>query len=191
MPGEYVRILSKNTFTVRTLALLFEDAGYTLTENSDTAELTVTDIPSALGEDKKSSYIYLAERGSALPKGADAVIAKPYSWDELLRTAEEVTSAKKLDGGLALRADTVVYKGKSAALTKREAKLFEFFKANENTPVTREKMLMEVWQDGAKDTNVTDVYVNYLRKKLKTAFGADFIKSVRGVGYMYSETEGG
>ena len=189
MPGEYVRILSKNTFTVRTLTLLFEDAGYTLTENADTAELTVTDIPAVLGENKRGSYIYLADRGSSLPKGADAVVAKPYSWEELLRTAEAIIKEKSFDGGLTLRANTVVYKGKSVLLTKREAKLFEFFKANENTPVTREKMLNEVWQDEAKDTNVTDVYVNYLRKKLRSAFGADFIKSVRGVGYMYSETE--
>ena len=189
MPGEYVRILSKNTFTVRTLTLLFEDAGYTMTENADTAELTVTDIPTVLGENKRGVYIYLADRGSALPKGADAVVAKPYSWDELLRTAEAVTSAKSLDGGLTLRTDTVVYKGKSAVLTKREAKLFEFFKANQSKAVTREEMLRAVWDDEAKDTNVTDVYVNYLRKKLKTAFGMDFIKSVRGIGYIYSETE--
>lgn len=189
MPGEYVRIVSKNTFTVRTLELLFEDAGYTLTESADTAELTVTDIPAVLGENSGGSYIYLADRGAALPKGADAVIAKPYSWEELLRTAETVVSAQRLDGGLALRSDTVVYKGKSAVLTNREAKLFEFFKENENKPVTRGEMLTNVWEDGAKDTNVTDVYVNYLRKKLKMAFGRDFIRSVRGVGYIYSENE--
>ncbi len=189
MPGEFVRILSKNTFTVRTLTLLFEDAGYTPTDDPDRAELTVTDIPAVLGEDKRGVCIYLADRGSALPKGADSVIEKPYSWDELIRTADMLVLAKSTCEGITLRADTLVYKGKSTVLTGREKKLFEFFKANQNKTVTREEMLRTVWGDGAKDTNVTDVYVNYLRKKLKSAFGADFIKSVRGVGYIYSETE--
>lgn len=183
-----VRIISKNEFTLRTLTLLFEQRGYTVTDTPDEAELTVTDTPLSAPE-QHGAYIYLAERGSALPKGADAVVEKPFSWERLLETADAVIRERTLREGVALRGDTLVYNGKSIKLTEREARLFEFFKARENTPVTREEMLVNVWDSGEKGTNITDVYVNYLRKKLKSAFGADFIKSVRGVGYIYRETE--
>ncbi len=183
MSEGFVRIISKNVFTVRSLTLIFEDAGYTVTDSADEAELTVTDTPSALGDEKHGVFVYLADRGSALPKGAAAVIAKPFSWKELLDTVEALL--RRRTDGIVLRGDTLVYKGKSVKLTEREAKLFEFFKLHEGTPVTREEMLASVWETGQGGTNVTDVYVNYLRKKLKAAFGADFITSVRGVGYVY------
>lgn len=187
MSEGFVRIISKNVFTVRSLTLIFEDAGYTVTDSADEAELTVTDTPSVLAGDRRGVFVYLADRGSALPKGADAVIAKPFSWKELLDAAESLMRRRTESDGIALRGDTLVYKGKSVRLTEREAKLFEFFKSHENIPVTREEMLATVWGMEQGGTNVTDVYVNYLRKKLKAAFGADFIKSVRGVGYIYSE----
>ena len=181
-----VRIISKNEFTLRTLTLLFEQTGYTVTDAPDEAELTVTDMAPTVPE-RRGAYVYLADRGSALPKGADAVVEKPFSWEKLLEAAEAVICERNVREGVTLRADTLVYKGKSTKLTEREARLFEFFKSRENTPVTREEMLACVWNDSEKSTNITDVYVNYLRKKLKSAFGADFIKSVRGVGYIYSE----
>ncbi len=182
-----IRIVSKNEFTLRTLTLLFEETGCTVTDTPDEAELTVSDAP--LSEpDIHGAYIYLAPRGSALPKGADAVIEKPFSWEKLLETADAVIRERTRREGVTLRADNLVYMGKSVKLTEREAKLFEFFKAHENKPVTREEMLSFVWGVDAKDTNVTDVYVNYLRKKLKSTFGADLIRSVRGFGYVYSET---
>ena len=189
MSAEFVRIVSKNDFTVRTLTLLFEDAGYTVTDDANKAELTVTDIASELDRIASGDSIYLAQRGAALPKGATVVLAKPVSWDELVSTADALASARARGSGIELRGDTLVWGGKSVKLTEREAKLFLFFKSSENKPVTREEMLCEVWGVGEKNTNLTDVYVNYLRKKLKTAFGADFISSVRVVGYVYREKE--
>ena len=184
----YIRIVSKNDFTIRTLTLLFEDAGYSVTDKPEEAELTISDTP--LSDAVIGAHIYLADRGTALPKGVDAVIAKPFSWEELLGVVETIIRERTAGVGICLRADTLVFGGKSVKLTEREAKLFEFFKSNADKPVTREEMLDKVWGMGEKNTNLTDVYVNYLRKKLKSAFGAELIKSVRGVGYIYSEKGG-
>lgn len=185
--GGYIKIVSKNDFTLRTLTLLFEDAGYTVTDKSEEAELTVSDMP--LSDATLGAHVYLADRGAALPKGVDAVIANPFSWEELLGVVEAIIRERTVGVGISLRADTLVWGGKSVKLTEREAKLFEFFKSNADKPVTREEMLAGVWGVGEKNTNLTDVYVNYLRKKLKSTFGAELIKSVRGVGYVYSEKE--
>lgn len=82
---------------------------------------------------------------------------------------------------------TVSYRGKKVRLTDREADLFKYLLSHRGETVSREDIRKNVWEkNGLIDTNVTDVYVSYLRRKLKPLFGDGVIISVRGKGYILS-----
>ena len=73
-------------------------------------------------------------------------------------------------------------------LTKREFALFSLLFARAGQVVTRTELLRTVWKDEVeRDTNIVDVYVNFLRKKLEESFGERLIRSVRGRGYSFEE----
>ncbi len=76
----------------------------------------------------------------------------------------------------------VSYEGKNAVLTKLEFQLFLMLK-NAKGPLSREDIRKALWQNTEK-TNISDVYVCYLRKKLSVLFGDGFLTSVRGKGYI-------
>ena len=78
---------------------------------------------------------------------------------------------------------TVSLGGNSVCLTEREGKLFEFLWNHRGECVSRAEIREAVWENDA-DTNVIDVYVTYLRRKLTPLFGAGAIRSVRGKGYV-------
>jgi DNA-binding response OmpR family regulator len=83
------------------------------------------------------------------------------------------------------RAKQVIFDGKSIALTSTEFKLLEFLLRNKNKVVNRMEILEKVWGiDFNMGTNVVDVYVNYLRKKLLTHTGKKPIQTIFGMGYM-------
>lgn len=83
------------------------------------------------------------------------------------------------------RAKQVIFDGKSIALTSTEFKLLEFLLRNKNNVVNRMEILEKVWGiDFNMGTNVVDVYVNYLRKKLLTHTGKKPIQTIIGMGYM-------
>lgn len=133
---------------------------------------------------------------AALESGADDYMPKPFSFEELLarvrlrlRTPESSSassaSATQLTAGgltLDLRARTVLVDGQWVDLSAREFSLAETFFRNEGQVLTREQLLSSVWgYYFDTSSNVVDVYVRYLRKKL----GDDRIETVRGVGYRF------
>ena len=70
-------------------------------------------------------------------------------------------------------------------LTQREYALLEYLVKNAGREVTREQITEHVWgQDAESSTNVVDVYVNYLRKKLDAGGQPPLLHTVRGVGYV-------
>jgi two-component system, OmpR family, response regulator len=74
--------------------------------------------------------------------------------------------------------------GVAVELTAREFALLEFLMQHDDEVVTRTQILDHVWDENYDGpTNVVDVYVSYLRKKLEQPFGRPLIKTVRGVGY--------
>ena len=85
---------------------------------------------------------------------------------------------------------TVSYRGKSVTLTPREFDLFEILRAADGEPVSRDALLSAVWGREKADTNLTDVYIQYLRRKLDPLFGSGVILSVRGKGYVLRLPEG-
>ncbi len=123
--------------------------------------------------------------------GADDYVVKPFRFDELLarvrarlrpqgQPAPDRLQASGID--LDLRSRVAVVEGREVALSAREFALAEQLMANAGHVLSREQLLSRVWGydfDGA--SNVVDVYVGYLRRKL----GPDAIETVRGAGYRF------
>lgn len=119
----------------------------------------------------------------------------PYLLDELYNAAEHIlspgtsgnTDTITEDNGITADGLTVTYRGESVTLTEREYKLFEYLFSRRGTLVTRDELNAGVWDTSPeRGTNVADVYISYLRKKLRPIFGDGVIISVRGKGYILS-----
>jgi two-component system OmpR family response regulator len=135
----------------------------------------------------------VADRIRGLDVGADDYLVKPFAFGELLarlralvrRGARERPAVLEV-GDLALdpAAHTVTLSGRSVPLSTREFALLEFLMRNAGQVLSRPAILEHVWDynyDGI--SNVVDVYVGYLRRKLEQPPGQVRIRTVRGVGY--------
>jgi two-component system, OmpR family, copper resistance phosphate regulon response regulator CusR len=80
---------------------------------------------------------------------------------------------------------TVVRGGRSIELTQKEFALLEFLMCNAGRPVTRAQIVEKVWHVSCDTmTNIVDVYINYVRKKVDAGCDRKLIRTVRGVGYQ-------
>ena len=153
--------------------------------------------------DRSTPVIILTARDAVsdtvhgLEGGADDYVTKPFRFEELLariraRLREdrqpEATELKAGDATLDLRTRRVTHSGRTVELSAREFALAELFFRHPGQVLTREQLLSNVWgYDYDPGSNIVDVYVGYLRKKL----GNDVIKTVRGMGYRLEHTEHG
>jgi DNA-binding response OmpR family regulator len=129
------------------------------------------------------------DRVAGLERGADDYVTKPFSFEELLARVRvrlrdtgtnETTLLRCGDLVLDLRTRRATIGSQAVELTAREYALLEVFLRHPNQVLSREQLLSHVWgYDFDPGSNVVDVYVRYLRKKL----GDDVIRTVRGMGY--------
>jgi DNA-binding response OmpR family regulator len=72
-------------------------------------------------------------------------------------------------------------------LTEKEFLIMEFLLKNSERSLTRNEIAEYVWQNKGESTNIVDVYVNFLRKKLDSLSTRRYIHTVRGIGYILKE----
>jgi DNA-binding response OmpR family regulator len=128
-----------------------------------------------------------------LDSGADDYIAKPFRFDELLARIHtrlrapnrpKPTTLRNRDVVLDLATRRVERAGKPVELTAREFLLAETFLTHPGQVLSRQQLLSRVWgYDFDGGSNIVDVYVGYLRRKL----GPDIITTVRGTGYRLGD----
>jgi two-component system OmpR family response regulator len=133
------------------------------------------------------------DRIHGLDAGADDYLAKPFDFGELLarlralvRRVPEPRPARLEVGDLVVDPSThaVARAGVAVALTAREFAVLEYLARHAGEAITRATLLDHVWDENFDgSTNVVDVYVGYLRKKLEQPFGRPLIRTIRGVGY--------
>jgi heavy metal response regulator len=134
---------------------------------------------------------------SGLESGSDDYLTKPFAFGELLARVKALVRRISKDRGAEihfadLRLDPVTHKiwrsDKEIDLTAKEYALLEYFMRNPNEVLTRAMIAEHVW-DYTFDsfTNIIDVYVNYLRKKVDRDYDKKLIHTVRGVGYVLKE----
>lgn len=137
------------------------------------------------------------DRVKGLDLGADDYLTKPFSFSELsarlralLRRAQQPAEVILRVGDLEMhRVERSVKRdGRTIDLTPKEFGLLEYLMRNAGRCVTRAMIIEHVWNLSFDTmTNVVDVYINYLRKKVDEGYETKLIHTVRGVGYQMGE----
>lgn len=139
----------------------------------------------------------VADKVAGLDAGAEDYLVKPFAFEELLariraltrKNAGESTNQLTLaDLALDIKSHQVSRAGTPISLSAREFAILEYMMLNRGTVLSREKIESHIWNfDYAGGSNVIDVYIRYLRKKIDDPFSSRLIHTVRGSGYVMRE----
>jgi DNA-binding response OmpR family regulator len=189
--GSYLALKENYDLIVLDLTLPKKDGLAILRELREAKRATPVLVLSARGDVK--------DRVKGLDLGADDYLAKPFALDELrarvralLRRGTEAgaTTLKLADLVMDLASRDVRRGRDEVHLTPREFALLEYMMRNPNRVLTRTAIAEHVWDYNFDwQSNVVDVFVNYLRKKLEGEGRAKLIHTVRGVGYVLKEPD--
>ena len=139
----------------------------------------------------------VADRVAGLENGGYYYLIKPFDFQELMAVVRVMT--RKYTGNrsniytiadlsLDATAKTVTRAGRKIELTAKEFALLEYMLRNKGVVLSREMIENNLWKyDYEGGTNVVDVYVGYLRKKMDTGFGKKLIHTVWGTGWVLKE----
>lgn len=159
----------------------------------------------ALRRDRRDTPVLLLtaldgidDRVRGLDSGADDYLPKPFAFQELLARlralgrrkvqAREPTYLEVNGLRLDLRRRRADREGHTIELSPKEFSLLEFLMRNEGRVVTRTQILDHIWgYDYGTDSNLVDVYMAYLRRKVDRGDGQKLIRTVRGVGYALGD----
>ncbi len=135
------------------------------------------------------------DKVAGLKAGADDYLLKPFHLIELLARVEALLRRKTQNETHLLEFEDIALNtlnyettrsGRAVNLTTKEFDLLFFFIRNKNKILTRQFIAKEVWGiDFDTGTNMIDVYINYLRKKIEKGFGRKLIHTVIGKGYIF------
>ena len=139
----------------------------------------------------------IADRVSGLDAGAEDYLVKPFAFAELLARLRALTRRNSgnetniytaADLTLDTKSKTVRRGDDVIALTAKEYDILEYLMYNKGIILSREKIENHVWNfDYSGGTNVVDVYIRYLRKKIDAPYDKKLIQTIRGFGYMIEE----
>jgi len=209
--GQLLKELSFSVILADSEEKLFEELK---TESIDLVMLDVnsfdnfTDVISDVLKYKKDSYVLLSiqnddrySKTEALLKGIDDYIYNDFRLEELSAKIKAVVRVltKKLnnDNSELLSAYDLTLNpinrevkraGKEIELTNKEFLLLEYFLRNKNRVLTRTMISEKIWDiDFITESNIVDVYINFLRAKIDKGYDQKIIKTVRSVGYIVKE----
>ena len=139
----------------------------------------------------------VSDKVKGLDSGADDYLTKPFAFEELLarirsllrKRDNKIATKLTVDGlELDLLTHKVTRDGNIIELTSKEYALLEYLMRNAGSVITRTMITEHVWDmNFDTDTNVIDVYINYLRKKIDEGFKNSLICTIRGRGYSIKE----
>lgn len=141
----------------------------------------------------------VSDRVKGLDSGANDYLVKPFSFEELLARIRAMSRttfgmAKNIltvaDLTLDIASHEVKRNGKTLSLSSKEYSLLEYLMRNKGIVLSREKIENHIWNfDYEGGTNVVDVYISYLRKKIDGGSEVKLIHTVRGSGYVIREEQ--
>jgi two-component system response regulator MprA len=156
---------------------------------------SVTDVPVLM----LTARSEVPERVAGFEAGADDYLGKPFAFEELLVRVKALLRRRRNGAGGELRFGDLrmdrstreVTRGNRAiSLTRQEFDLLALFLEHPRQVLTRSTILERVWDyDFGRDSNVLEVYVGYLRRKLESGGEPRIILTVRGVGYVLREEQ--
>ena len=143
----------------------------------------------------------IEDRVRGLDLGADDYLPKPFAFKELLARLRAISRRPRVEPQTVLKYHDLELNpqkrevrraGQLIELTAREFSLLECLLRHPDTVVTRDMLLEEVWDAGYDfdgNSNVVEVYINYLRRKVDQPFSSKLIHTVRGAGYYFGERD--
>ncbi|MCX7857413.1 MAG: response regulator transcription factor [Deltaproteobacteria bacterium] len=133
-----------------------------------------------------------------LDLGSDDYLTKPFSFEELLARMRALLRRSKMRDSRIVEykelkldpyARKLIVQSKEVELTEKEFMILEYMLKNKEKPLTRDEIATYVWGVKMGSTNIVDVYVNFLRKKMDPLTKKRYIHTIRGLGYVLKDED--